>query len=118
MSRYLVERIEAAPNVEVRCLTEVAAAAGDGHLETLTLSDRRTGERENVEAGWLFVFIGASPHTGWLGDDVVRNEHGFVVTGPGLGAGPPGAGRCRGRRTPWSPACPACSRPATSGRTR
>ncbi len=86
MSSYLVERIEATTNIEVRCLTEVAAAAGEGHLQTLTLSDRSSGERETVAAGWLFVFIGASPHTGWLGDDVVRNEHGFVVTGPALGA--------------------------------
>ena len=84
MSNYLIARIEATANIEVRCLTEVVAAAGEEHLETLTLAHRSSGERETVEAGWLFVFIGASPHTGWLGDDVVRNEHGFVVTGPEL----------------------------------
>ena len=87
MSRYLVERIEAAPNVEVRCRTEVASAAGRDHLECLTLRDRDTDDHETVTTGWLFVFIGASPRTTWLGDEVVRNEQGFVVTGPELLAG-------------------------------
>ena len=34
-----------------------------------------------MPASWLFVFIGASPHTDWLGGEVARDEHGFVVTG-------------------------------------
>ncbi len=84
MSQYLVERIRAAENVEVRLRTEVAAAFGDGHLEGLTLRDRDTGEQEDVATSWLFVFIGASPHTDWLGDSVVRDVKGFVVTGQDL----------------------------------
>jgi thioredoxin reductase (NADPH) len=88
MSSYLVDRIEACPNVEVRCRTRVVAAAGEEHLQELTVADLGTGEEETVPTEWLFVFIGASPHAGWLGDDVVRNEHGFVVTGPVLAAGP------------------------------
>lgn len=86
MSRYLVDRIEAAPNVQVRTHSEVAACAGDGHLEHLTLRDRKTGEMDMVDASWLFVFIGASPRTDWLGSKVVRDDHGFVVTGPELAA--------------------------------
>ena len=82
MSRYLVERIEAATNIEVRCGTEVVAADGSDHLECLTL--QTDGESGTVRAGWLFVFIGAAPRTVWLGDDVLRNEHDFVVTGPEL----------------------------------
>jgi thioredoxin reductase (NADPH) len=84
MSQYLVERIEAAPNIEVRLLTEVAAASGDGHLESLTLRDRSTGTEEPVDANWLYVFIGAQPRTDWLGAEVLRDGHGFVVTGPEL----------------------------------
>ncbi|WP_432476880.1 FAD-dependent oxidoreductase [Nocardioides sp. GXQ0305] len=83
MSRYLVERIEAAANVEVRCGTRVVGAQGSDHLECLTLQTDGAGQ-ETVTAGWLYVFIGAAPRTGWLGDDVARNEHGFVVTGPEL----------------------------------
>ncbi len=83
MSRYLIERIEATENVEVRCDTQVISASGRDHLECLTL--RTDGaEPETVSAGWLFVFIGAAPRTGWLGDDIVRNEHDFVITGQEL----------------------------------
>ena len=86
MSQYLVERIRSVPTVEVRVRTEVAAAAGDGHLETLTLRDRDSGSTEDVATSWLFVFIGAAPRTEWLGPDVVRDDLGFVLTGPELAA--------------------------------
>ena len=48
----------------------------------LTISDRDTGARDEVEASWLYVFIGASPRTDWLGSEVRRDERGFVLTGP------------------------------------
>jgi thioredoxin reductase (NADPH) len=82
MSSYLVDRITAASNIVVRCGTEVGAAEGDGHLERLTLVERATGRREGVEGSWLFIFIGASPRTDWLGSSVARDRHGFVLTGP------------------------------------
>jgi thioredoxin reductase (NADPH) len=84
MSQYLVERITSAPNVVVRYRTAVVAGGGDGHLETLTLANRDTGATEDVSSSWLFVFIGASPRTEWLGPDVVRDDKGFVVTGQEL----------------------------------
>jgi thioredoxin reductase (NADPH) len=84
MSHYLVERIAAIPTIEVRYRTEVVAVRGDGHLEALTLADRDSGVTEDVPAYWLFVFIGASPRTDWLGPEIVRDEKGFVVTGPDL----------------------------------
>jgi thioredoxin reductase (NADPH) len=84
MSEYLITRIRAAPNVEVRVCTEVVAARGDGHLEGLTLADRASGREYDVDAHRLFVYIGASPRTDWLGDDVVRDHLGFIVTGPDL----------------------------------
>jgi thioredoxin reductase (NADPH) len=84
MSKYLVEKVTSAANIEVRYRSEVVACRGDGHLEELTLADRDTGEHEDVSSSWLFVFIGASPHTEWLGPDVVRDEKGFIVTGQDL----------------------------------
>ncbi|WP_426246291.1 FAD-dependent oxidoreductase [Nocardioides sp. LHG3406-4] len=87
MSRYLVERITASPTIEVRLGTEVVACRGDGHLEGITLRERGTGDSVDVEASWLFVFIGASPRTDWLGQAVARDDHGFVVTGHDLRAG-------------------------------
>src|SRR5438552_21771 len=56
MSRYLLERISSAPNVEIRPHTEVVSGRGDGHLEAVTLADRQTGAGEEVPTSWLFVF--------------------------------------------------------------
>jgi thioredoxin reductase (NADPH) len=84
MSKYLVERITSAPNIAVRYRREVVSGRGDGHLEALTLADMDSGVTEEVSSSWLFVFIGASPRTEWLGPDVVRDDKGFVVTGQDL----------------------------------
>jgi thioredoxin reductase (NADPH) len=84
MSQYLIERIVATPNIELRVRSEVVAAHGATHLESLTIADRVTGSEENLASNWLFVFIGASPRTEWLGEAVVRDGQGFIVTGQDL----------------------------------
>jgi len=82
MSTYLVDRIVAADNIEVRLQTEVVRGGGTDHLEWLELVDVSTGQHEEVKASFLYVFIGASPHTDWLGDTIARDERGFILTGP------------------------------------
>jgi thioredoxin reductase (NADPH) len=82
MSHYLVERIEQAPNIEVRYQTSVAQANGNGHLETLVLRNAETGECETVPARAMFVFIGAIPPTDWLSGNILLDERGFILTGP------------------------------------
>lgn len=84
MSRYLIDKIASTPTIEVRCHSEVAACRGDGHLEAVTVVDRDTGRAEELPTSWLFVFVGASPRTEWLGSEVVRDAKGFVVTGQEL----------------------------------
>jgi thioredoxin reductase (NADPH) len=84
MSHYLIQQIAELPNVRVRTHSEVVGAAGSDHLERLRIADRETGSEEAVEASWLFVFIGAAPCTDWLGKEVLRDENGFVLTGPDL----------------------------------
>jgi thioredoxin reductase (NADPH) len=98
MSYYLIRQIEEHPRITVRTCTEVVGVAGDDHLESITLHNRATGEDETVPAQYLFLFIGAAPRTDWLDGFVVRDEHGFVVTGPDLvvdGKGPSGWDRDR-----------------------
>jgi thioredoxin reductase (NADPH) len=101
MSRYLVERITSAPNIEVRYRSEVVAGRGDGHLEKLTLADKDSGVADEVPSCWLFVFIGASPRTEWLAPDVARDGKGFVVTGQDL-LDPGHAGRWPLPRAPFA----------------
>ena len=72
----------AADNIEVRLQTEVVRGGGTDHLEWLELVDVSTGQHEEVKASFLYVFIGASPHTDWLGDTIARDERGFILTGP------------------------------------
>jgi thioredoxin reductase (NADPH) len=84
MSRYLIDEIDAAPNIDVSYATEVVGGGGDGRLERLVLADRGTGARRTVEASALFVLVGAQPHTGWLPSSVARDAWGFVLTGAEL----------------------------------
>ncbi|OXY89198.1 FAD-dependent oxidoreductase [Streptomyces diastatochromogenes] len=84
MSYYLIQQINEAPNIEVRSHTVVDAAHGSDRLERLTLRHVASGESEQVDAQWMFVFIGAAPLTDWLGDTVLRDERGFILSGPDL----------------------------------
>lgn len=84
MSYYLVQQIERNPRIRVRPCTEVIGVEGEGHLEKVRLRNNTTGDEETVDAGFLFLFIGAAPRTEWLDGVVARDENGFVVSGPDL----------------------------------
>jgi thioredoxin reductase (NADPH) len=86
MSSYLIDQIAAIENIEVRLNTSVAECDGGDRLQCVTLVDR-DGRQEVVEAAYLFVFIGAAPLTDWLPESLVRDDRGFVITGPELTAG-------------------------------
>jgi thioredoxin reductase (NADPH) len=93
MSRYLIDRIAAAPNIELMTETEIvgidgSAAAG---LERVRWRNRATGAEEEARIHHLFLFIGADPETGWLqGCGVALDRAGFVVTGGSLLSSVPG----------------------------
>lgn len=83
MSRYLIERIESTPNIELVFNTEIVELGGteDGGLENITLRSRLSGETSPMPVRNLFLFVGADPATGWLdGCGVNRDRAGFVVT--------------------------------------
>jgi thioredoxin reductase (NADPH) len=84
MSQYLIEELEAAENIQVRVNTQVIDGGGKGRLEHLVLEDRATKRTETVPAAALFVLIGATPHTGWLPEEVMRDERGYIITGNDL----------------------------------
>ncbi|MET0721353.1 MAG: FAD-dependent oxidoreductase [Tardiphaga sp.] len=84
MSRYLIERIEATPNIELLFNTEVVglAGAGDAGLDKVTLRSRLSGENSAMDIRNLFLFVGADPATAWLdGCGVNLDRDGFVLTG-------------------------------------
>jgi thioredoxin reductase (NADPH) len=81
MSTYLLDRIEHDPQITVHSQTVVASVDGDRQLESVVIEDRLSGEDTEVPTHYLFVMIGAEPHTAWLEDTVVRDRRGFIPTG-------------------------------------
>lgn len=84
MSRYLVDRIAAAPNIEVRAKTQIAALLGGESLERVALTGA-DGDRE-IDCVGLFSFIGADPESEWLSGCAALDDKGFVLTDRALGA--------------------------------
>ena len=87
MSEYLVRRIQdRARQIEVLTEAEVVGCRGREHLEGLTIQHQDSGAKVDVDARFLFVFIGARPKTEWLGDVVARDSRGYILTGTDLHA--------------------------------
>jgi len=84
MSDYLVTEISKTPNIDVRLRTEVVGGGGHTHLENLVLRNRDSDASEVTPAAALFLMIGAEPRTEWLGDNIRRDDHGFILTGRDL----------------------------------
>ncbi len=79
------DRIFAAPNVEVLTRTDITVLHGEHCLQEITLKQRDTGEERNAGTHWLFVCIGGEPHTQWAEEvGIVRDDAGYLVTGPDL----------------------------------
>ncbi|GAA1928927.1 FAD-dependent oxidoreductase [Streptantibioticus ferralitis] len=81
MSRYLVDRIEQHPGIEVLPRTEVREVTGTRSVESVTVENNHTGDVHRLPVHALFIFIGAVPCTRWLEDTVALDSHGFVSTG-------------------------------------
>jgi thioredoxin reductase (NADPH) len=84
MSKYLIDRIKAQPNIQLLPYTELSKVGVDGSraLDRLAWRNTRTGEVSERPIKHLFLFIGADPCTGWLGGcDTAIDDKGFVLTG-------------------------------------
>ena len=103
MSRYLIDRIAAAPNIELMTETELVTLSGaaGGNLERVRWRDRRAGRETEAAIRNVFLFVGADPATEWLQGCVALDKAGFVITGGWVGQGAPrpvAAGILRARR--------------------
>jgi thioredoxin reductase (NADPH) len=87
MSHYLIDQLQARPNIHVRYRSEVVAAHGEDMLQAVDVRDAGSGETTRLASGGLFVFIGADAETGWLPAEIALDQRGYVLTGPDLKAG-------------------------------
>ena len=102
-------------NIAIRTNARVVGGGGAESLEFVELLNDM-GERERHETGGLFVLIGAEPRTDWLPDNILRDEWGYVLTGPEVQAA--ASGRSTGRLYFARPLSPASSRSAMCGVNR
>jgi thioredoxin reductase (NADPH) len=85
MSRYLIQRIEENPAIELHYRTEIVGLDGDTHLESVTWKDNKTGKTSTHPIRHLFVMTGASPRTDWLQGCLALDAKGFILTGRDFG---------------------------------
>jgi thioredoxin reductase len=84
MSRYLIQRIEENPAIELHYKTEIVGLAGDAHLERISWQDKVSGETLDHEIRHVFIMAGASPRTEWLMECLALDNKGFILTGRDL----------------------------------
>ncbi|MCB0729322.1 MAG: FAD-dependent oxidoreductase, partial [Ignavibacteriae bacterium] len=81
MSSYLVERIEAAPNIKVLTKTEINSVIGNEKIEKISLKNIPDGKIWELDTSAVFIFIGAAPRTEILKEIIETDEKGFILTG-------------------------------------
>ena len=84
MSRYLIQRIEENPQIDLRYCTDIVALEGDTHLERVIWRDKNSGATESRPIRHVFIMAGASPRTDWLRGCLALDDKGFILTGRDL----------------------------------
>ena len=86
MSAYLIDQIDDTENIHVKGYSEITEVNGSDRLEKIKIRNKQTDKIEEVDAGALFIFIGAKPVTDWLSGSLLTNEKGYLKTGKELSA--------------------------------
>jgi thioredoxin reductase (NADPH) len=85
VSEYLVDRVTHTPNIEILPKSKVVALHGDEMLHAVTIRNCETGDERMIETSFLFLCLGGRPNTQWAQEvGIVRDEQGYLVTGPDL----------------------------------
>ena len=84
MSRYLISRIEAHPQIALHPRTEIVGLEGNGHLEQVVWRAGRNGPVEKQKIRHVFTMTGAEPSTKWLAGCLALDDKGFIKTGAAL----------------------------------
>src|SRR5260370_21888645 len=82
MSRYLIQRIEQNPAIEIHYRTEIVALEGDAHLERITWRNNQTGETSTHPIRHVFIMAAPSPPPPWLEGRLRPHRKRFILPGP------------------------------------
>ncbi len=89
-SQVLQDMVAATPNMKVTVNHAIKQFPGSPYLEKIIVEDRATGERKEWSYDGVFVFIGLSPNSDLVKDQVIISPHGFIVTDNSLMTSVPG----------------------------
>ncbi len=81
MSKYLIDQINKTDNISIITNSIVVETVGDKRLECVVIENLKTKNQETLEAGGLFIFIGAKPVTDWIKLNIMKDSNGFIETG-------------------------------------
>lgn len=84
MSRYLMHQLNETPNIQVLLNSKVTEVHGENRLESITITNTKTGQLQTFPTSGLYIFIGAVPHTDAAAGLIERDANGFILTGPDL----------------------------------
>ncbi len=84
MSRYLIQRIDQNPAIELHYRTEIVGLDGDADLARVSWRNNATGQTSTHDIRHAFIMAGAAPRTEWLQGCLSLDEKGFIVTGRDL----------------------------------
>ena len=90
-SKIIIDKLNASQVVDVRTNTEIVALSGESsRLSGITVRDRQSGSEETLHPAGVFVFIGLTPNSAWLPQEIQRDAAGFITTSATLETSMPG----------------------------
>jgi thioredoxin reductase (NADPH) len=81
---YLVDAMRQNERIELLENTDLVAVFGTDGVEAIEVQDTASGKNRRLEGSALFVFIGVRPESDFVAEVVLRDERGYVLTGPDL----------------------------------
>lgn len=88
MSAYLIAQIDETPTISIITNTHIIAASGNEHLNQLIFENLNDKSTHVEDADALYIFIGAKPITSFIGNEILKDEKGYIITGRDLSANP------------------------------
>lgn len=88
--KVLQDRVKNHPKATCLFSHEAVEIQGDKFVERIVVADRNTGERKEIPAKAVFIYVGYQPDTDFVKDLVELNRYGYIVTDDHMRTSHPG----------------------------